>query len=288
LQNTAAPIIVQTSTVGPGGLGGSLIQKGHGVRLPGSKLVTEQQRRELDERGFYFTDVLFSADELAPVRSECIRLYHSSIEEIPASNQGHRENQRLRPFLPAPHKNSETIARFQRHPVFQELAREIIGPDVDQTWSQGCLKLPDVGAFTQFPFHQDGKFAEIDRLDSGISCFLGLGPLSPENGTLYFAAHAHETALPHTWDQRLEWWSCSVDGLEVVPGTLSPGQMVVYRLMTPHGSPPNVSDEIREAFLITFNVPGIRLVETGELFGDQQPLLRGGQLAEPGRPVGDS
>jgi hypothetical protein len=79
-----------------------------------------------------------------------------------------------------------------------------------------------------------------------------------------------------------------VEGLELVPGTLRPGQMVVYRLMTPHGSPPNVSDEIREAFLITFNVPGIRLVETGELFGDQRPLLRGGQLAEPGRPVGNS
>jgi hypothetical protein len=53
--------------------------------------------------------------------------------------------------------------------------------------------------------------------------------------------------------------------------------MVVYRLMTPHGSPPNVSGEVREAFLITFNVPGVRLLETGELFGDQRPLLRGGQ-----------
>src|SRR6185503_18486063 len=176
----------------------------------------------------------------------------------------HRAKQRLRPFLPAPHEHSEIIAHFERHLVFQDLAREIIGPDVDQTWSQGCLKLPDVGAWTQFPFHQDGKFAAIDRQDSGISCFLALGPLSPENGTLSFAAGAHRTVLPHAWDERLEWWSCSVDGFEVVPGTLDPGQMVVYRLMTPHGSPPNVSDEIREAFLITLNVPGIRLVETGE------------------------
>ncbi len=243
-----------------------------------SGLVTEQQRRDLDERGFFFTDVLFTASEIEPVRAECLRLYRASIEEIPASNTKHREKQRLRPFLPAPHKHSEIIKRFQRHTVFQQIAREIIGPDVDQTWSQGCLKLPDVDAWTEFPFHQDGKFAEIDRQDSGISCFLGLGPLSPENGTLHFAARAHGSALPHTWNQRLEWWSCSVDGLDVVPGTLLPGQMVIYRLMTPHGSPLNLSDRMREAFLITFNVPGIRLVETGELFGDQQPLLRGGRL----------
>ncbi len=241
-------------------------------------LVTEEQRSELDERGFFFTDVLFTESEIEPVRRECQRLYRASIEEIPASNTVHREKQGLRPFLPAPHKGSEIIARFQRHTVFQQLTREIIGPDVDQTWSQGCLKLPDVGAFTQFPYHQDGKFAEIDRLDSGISCFIGLGPLSPENGTLYFAERAHDRTLPHTWDERLEWWSCSVDGLEVVPGTLLPGQMIVYRLMTPHGSPPNRTDLMREAFLITFNVPGIRLVETGELFGHQQPLLRNGLL----------
>ena len=29
---------------------------------------------------------------------------------------------------------------------------------------------------------------------------------------------------------------------------------------------------------VTFNVPGIRLVPSGELFGDQRPLLRGGEL----------
>lgn len=240
-------------------------------------MVTDQQRRELDERGFFFTDVLFTAAELEPVRRECLRLYRDSIEKIPDSNPSHRAKQRLRPFLPAPHEGSEIIARFQRHPVFQDLARAIIGPDVDQTWSQGCLKLPDVGAWTQFPFHQDGKFAAIDRQDSGISCFLALAPLSPQNGTLSFAAGAHRTVLPHVWDEQLEWWSCDVGGFEVVPGTLRPGQMVVYRLMTPHGSPPNLSDEMREAFLMTFNVPGVRLVETGELFGDQRPLLRGGQ-----------
>jgi hypothetical protein len=242
-------------------------------------VITERQRRDLDERGFFFTDVLFSPAELEPVREECLRLHRDSIERIPSNNQAHRAKQRLRPFLPAPHEHSEIIARFQRHRVFQDLAREIVGPEVDQTWSQACLKLPDAGAWTQFPFHQDGKFAAIDRQDSGISCFLALSPLSPENGTLHFAAGAHRTTLPHTWDPDLEWWSCSVEGLEVVPGTLRPGQMVVYRLMTPHGSPPNQSDRIREAFLITLNVPGVRLVETGELFGNQLPLLRGGQAS---------
>lgn len=248
------------------------------MRVSESELVSAAQRRELDERGFFFTDVLFTPDELEPVRQDCLRYYRASIDEIPESKPGQRARQRLRPFLPAPQKRSETVARFQRHPVFQGLARAIVGPDVDQTWSQGCLKLPDEDAQTEFPFHQDGQFAEIDQVDTGVSCFLALRPLSPENGTLLFAAGAHGSALPHVWDTRLEWWACGVDGLEVVPGTLRPGAMVVYRLMTPHGSPPNLTAEMREAFLITFNVPGVRLRKTGELFGDQRPFLRGGRL----------
>ncbi len=243
------------------------------------RLVTEQQRRELDERGFFATEKLFSDEELALVRQESFRLHRASIADIPADNPIHRKKQGIRPFLPTPQERSETIASFQRHPVFQSLAREIIGPDVDQTWSQCCLKYPDVGRFTRFPYHQDGRFAEIDRQDSGFSCFLALESLSPENGTLHFAAGAHRTALPHQWDERLEWWSCSVDDFEVVPGTLQPGEMIVYRLMTPHGSPPNLTDQVRQAFLITFNVPGVRLLENGELFGDQRPLLRDGGLA---------
>jgi ectoine hydroxylase-related dioxygenase (phytanoyl-CoA dioxygenase family) len=244
-------------------------------------LVTDEQRRELDERGFFFTDVLFDASELEPVRLECQRLYRDSVDPHD-KDPIHREKQRLRPVLHQLHRKSEAIARFARHRVFREIGLAIIGPDVDQTWNQACLKLPDVGSMTTFPYHQDGKFGAIDAESTGVSCFLALGPLSPENGTLHFAAGAHRQQLPHTWSERFDWWSCSVDGFEVVPGTLRAGQMVVYRLNTPHGSPPNLSAEPREAFLITLNVPGIRLVASGELFGDQRPLLRGGQLAPDG------
>lgn len=248
------------------------------MRPDSGVLVTDEQRCGLRERGFFFTDVLFSAEELEPIRHECMRLYRASLDEIPESDQVRRQKQRLRPFLPGPHERSEIIARFQRHRVFQELTRQIVGPDVDQTWSQGCFKLPDEDGLTRFPFHQDGKFALLDPQESVLSCFLALAPLSQENGTLLFAADPAQTLFPHTWDARLEWWSCSVDGMEIVPAAFRPGAMVVYRLLTPHGSPPNLTDEIREAFSIGFSAPGIRLAETGALFGDQRAFLRDGQL----------
>jgi hypothetical protein len=238
-------------------------------------VITEEDQREFRERGLVVTDVLFSRDELEPVRLECQRLYRESI----AGQEGD-PHKRLRPFLPGVHARSEIIAAFTRHPVFQELARALVGPDADQAWSQACLKLPDAGDITTFPFHQDSKFALVDYRTGGFACFLALAPLTLDNGTLRFAASAHRGALEHAWNAKANWWECAIDGLEIVPGVLEPGQAVLYHPMTPHGSAPNRSSAPREAFLVAFGPPELRLADTGELYGDQRPLLRGG------RPVG--
>jgi ectoine hydroxylase-related dioxygenase (phytanoyl-CoA dioxygenase family) len=190
-----------------------------------------------------------------------------------SANEPHK---RLRPFLPQVDTRSATVASFARHQIFRRLTREMIGPDVDQAWNQACIKLPDEGDLTVFPFHQDSKFAKLNDMESGLSCFVGLGALSVENGTLHFAAQGHKHVLEHQWNAAASWWECVVDGFEIVPGVLRPGQMVIYHPMTPHGSPANRTSAPREALLLGFARPGIRLVETNELFGDQRPLLRGG------------
>jgi hypothetical protein len=245
---------------------------------PSGKLLSAAQLRDLDERGFCFTDVLFDEATIEPVRLACRRIWQQADSALPG-DVGPHDPRRLRPFLPRAFEKSDEVARFTRHPTFCQLAGELIGPDVDQTWSQACLKLPDPGDVTTFPFHQDSRFAEVTEHTSAISCFLALAPLSIENGTLCFAAGAHRMVLPHSRNDRLGWFECSVAEFEVAEGVLRPGQLVIYRNTTPHGSPPNRSSSPREALLVTFNVPGTRLVETGELFGDQRPLLRGGRLA---------
>lgn len=237
-------------------------------------VITAAQEASFRQRGLVLTDVLFTREELEPVRRECERLYQESL--LDDGNDLHR---RLRPFLPGVTQKSEIVAAFARHEVFQELARVLVGPDSDQVWNQACLKMPDAEGITAFPFHQDSKFAQVDYRTGGFACFLALAPLSLENGTLQFAAGVHHASLDHQWNTRANWWECSVEGLEVVPGVLQPGQMAVYHPLTPHGSQPNRSSLPREAFLVAFGPPLVRLADTHELFGDQRPLLRGGSRA---------
>lgn len=241
--------------------------------------VTEVMRKELDERGFIFSPVLFDEPTIRELREECRRTWLESLQAAGPNGEtlGPADVRRLRPFLPRMFERSAVVARFAAHPVFCEIGRELIGPDVDLSWSQNCWKEPDPGDLTRFPFHQDGYFAEVTNKDHGYACFLALVPLDLDNGTLCFAAGAHNTSLAHVRNERHHWFECSVEGLEVVPGVLSPGQMVVYRNMTPHGSPPNSSREPREAMLMSFSAPGTALVSTGESFGDAFPVLRGGE-----------
>lgn len=235
--------------------------------------LSAAQRKDLEEQGVCLTDVLFPAEEIEAVRLDCQRVYRQRLEQEP----GHVAQQ-VRPFLPKVHTESEVVSEFLRHPVFQTLCRELVGPDVDQAWNQACLKLPDPEELTLFPYHQDSAFAEITDVGPGISCFIALGPLTVENGTLGFAKRAYELRLEHKWSDKHRWWECDVEPFEIVDAVLEPGAMAMYHRQTPHGSPPNRSKGPREALLVGFGPPGVRLVETGELFGDQRPLLRGGKL----------
>lgn len=245
-------------------------------------LVTPVMRAELDERGFVFTDVVFDSATIASLRAECRRVWEVSTALDPRSGAPLEPSdiRRLRPFLPRMFEQSAVVADFAHHEVFRSLGRSLVGPDVDLSWSQNCWKAPDTDEVTRFPFHQDGYFADVTNRDFGYACFIALVPLDVTNGTLHFAARAHKSTLAHVRNDRHQWFECSVDGFEVVPGVLAPGQMIVYRNMTPHGSPPNESALPREAMLMSFGPPGTALVETGELFGDCYPILRGGEPVE--------
>lgn len=240
-------------------------------------------RAAFEERGFFKTPVVFESEAIASAREACRAIYAAYAECLPLHDPSGREVQRRRPFLPRMVERSGAIEAFARHPVLIQLARDFIGDDADLGWSQACTKLPDPDDATTFPFHQDGYFAEVSDADHGYACFIALSPLSDANGTLHFAAGAHKTRLPHVRNERHAWWECSVEGLEVVEGALEPGQMIVYRNMTPHGSAPNRTEAPREALLLSYGLPGTRNLATGEPHGDQHPVLRRGVVVAAAR-----
>lgn len=246
--------------------------------------VTDEQRSQLREDGFFITDVLFETATLDGVRCEFQRLWDEEIRAAEASNNPRdAEFARRRAFLTLLEQRSTICAAFYRHPQLLSLAEQLVGPDLDMTWDQGIAKPPSAGL--AFAWHQDAHYAlssgyvdEAARervLDSqyGITVWVAITRTTVENGTLWVVPGMHRNGvLPHVYDEDLREWQCQFDSSAGVPAVLEPGQALVFTSLVPHSSGPNVSDEVRMAYQIGYGVPGT--VDNGH----EVPVLREGEL----------
>jgi ectoine hydroxylase-related dioxygenase (phytanoyl-CoA dioxygenase family) len=247
-----------------------------------SPLVSDDQRRRLDEDGFFITDVLFDEETLAGVRSEFERVWHEQIEDAQGHDALTQELARYRPFMSRLHAISPACKAFCRHPVFLQLCRELLGPDADSTWNQAILK-PPAASDNTFAWHQDqwyalhGDYAKDSNLDllksneTSFTTWVAISRTTVDNGTLWVLPGRHkEGLLPHVWSEERREWVGQFDTSWKIPAVMQAGQMLVFRKYLPHGSGPNVSQEIRMAYQIGYSVPGVKLGPSP----DVMPVLR--------------
>lgn len=233
--------------------------------------VTDAQRAQLDASGFYITDVLFDDAEIASIRQELLGMAESQNE---ANKTGGT-------FAYALHQRSALCREFLRHPVFQSLCTQLLGPDVFQTWNQMIVKMPDTGG--NFAWHQDGYYgaflpdgtptedrAAMDASET-LTFWVALTDATIENGCLWALPGRHtEGFLPHRWNEEGNEWVGTYSTEEEIPVELTAGQMLVFTRLTPHRSGANVTDTPRIGYQIGY------AVEEGHY--DRVPFLAGGRL----------
>jgi len=246
--------------------------------------VTPLQRELLDKQGYFITDVLFDEETLAGVRSECERLWQEHIEFTNNWDELAHHQAKTRPFMPRLHETSEACAKFCAHPAFLELASQLVGPDIDMTWNQAIIKPPHSGD-NAFAWHQDqwyavkGDYAKDTNpdillpIETGITTWTAISRTTVDNGTLWVLPGRHkEGLLPHTRKDERSEWEGQFDTSWKVPAVMQAGQVLVFRKTLPHGSGPNVSDEVRMAYQISYGLPGLKLVPSADVV----PLQRDG------------
>jgi phytanoyl-CoA hydroxylase len=250
--------------------------------------VTDAQRRQLDEQGFFITDVLFDEPTLEGVRREFERLWNQNIDRVTKGGDALSIDQaRDRPFLAQLDRQSDACNAFCRHPVFQSLSRQLVGPDVDMTWNQAIIKPPLPKGDNSFAWHQDqwyalkGPYAADSNLDllrapnNAITAWVAISRTTVDNGTLWVLPGRHkEGLLEHVWSPERREWQGQYDTSWKIPVVMRAGQVLVFNKYLPHGSGPNVSSEVRMAYQIGYMVPGLKLGPSPDL----KPLLRNGEL----------
>jgi len=258
--------------------------------------VTETQRRQFADEGYFITDVVFDEPTLEGVRQEFKRMWAEEIEK--AKTTGEKlalDWATYRPHMAQLDHRSPACRAFIHHPVFADIFRQTIGPDADLVWNQAIVKAPmpkqrDEKTWDNvFAWHQDMWYAinnnkapettyNMDVLkepNNGITCWCAISRTTVDNGTLWVLPGYHKNGLVHhDLHKARQEWQAQVDTAWRIPVVLRPGQVLVFNKYLPHSSGTNVSDETRMAYQIGYTAPGLYLKPTV----DNAPLMRGGKL----------
>jgi len=247
-----------------------------------ASLVSDAQRRQFEEAGFFITDVLFDEPTLEGVRLEFERVWKEKIEAAQGSDASTQELTRYRPFLTRLHTVSPKCDAFCRHPIFLQLCRELLGADADMTWNQAIPK-PPAPMDNTFAWHQDnwyalhGDYAKDSNLDilkaneTSFTVWVAISRTIVDNGTLWVLPGRHkEGLLPHVWNEERKEWVGQFDTSWKIPAVMRAGQMLIFRKYLPHGSGANISQETRLAYQIAYSVPGLKFGPSPDIL----PILR--------------
>ena len=257
--------------------------------------VTEAQRRQLAEEGYFITDVVFDKATLDGMRREFTRLWHEEIEKANQTGDALAIDwAKFRPHIAQLDHRSQACHAFCHHPVLLDLCRQLLGPDADLAWNQAIVKAPmpkERNASTWdnvFAWHQDIWYAlngpylkdaneEVLRdASSAITVWAAISRTTVDNGTLWVLPGQHQTGLiHHNWHTARREWQAQLDPAWKIPVVLRPGQALVFQKYLPHSSGTNVSDETRMAYQIGYSRPGLNKVPSPNF----SPVIRGGKPA---------
>ena len=240
-------------------------------------LISDAQLEQFREEGYFLTEPMWPEDELAPVRGEFERLHAERIAAFEASgDRTQAELARFRPFIGAAHTRSEVLKAFIKSPIYLEACARLIGPDADLYYNQIVIKPPEKGR--HFGWHQDSGYVVTEPLEY-ITCWTAVTRSFIENGCIWLIPGSHKRGLiDHTRNEADSSTDATLENEDgAIPAEMQPGQVAVFSSLTLHKSGANTSSEPRFGYVPQYHVPGVVRAATGEPFGDQFPVLRGGR-----------
>jgi ectoine hydroxylase-related dioxygenase (phytanoyl-CoA dioxygenase family) len=159
---------------------------------------------------------------------------------------------------------------FRSHPRYLQLLEPLLGNNIKQVTQQIHWKPPGA-RLTGYRFHQDLRFRESrssyeDVVRDTVTMGLAIDRATPENVCLKVVPRSHTMGylgLSDNGDGQImkgltqddELVQVGIDPAQVIDVVLEPGDLVVWGLMTVHGSLPNDSQKER-AFAISSYVRG--------------------------------
>ena len=244
-------------------------------------MISEKDKTQFQELGYFVTDVVIEPDQLRFMADEMDRLYQEGVEEAKATGdpkavlaaEGRRSYGQI-------HNRSQIAAEFVKSQIYLEACYAFIGPNADLYWNQAATNPPKLGK--TFSWHQDSGYTETIPL-AYITCWTAISNSNLDNGCIWVLPRSHKWGvLEHESEEPNQQAygglrAKFLDDSGAVPVEMKAGQVAIFSSLTLHMSGPNTSNNsTRRGYVPQYHVPDVILKKTGQPIGDQFPVLRNG------------
>jgi ectoine hydroxylase-related dioxygenase (phytanoyl-CoA dioxygenase family) len=240
-------------------------------------VVTEAQRQQFEEEGYFILDSVIDAASLALLRDECqvaLDRKHAEMDASGESSQGitHRGQ---RYFISNCFKVQPRLREFLFSELMADICRSTLGDEAFLFWEQFVVKGRQG---MKFSWHQDSGYVGDPDHKPYLTCWCPLDDVSEENGTVYVLPFSHvgiRSWVKHERDPETNDKVGYFGDQRGVPVVCPAGSIAVFTSYNFHSSGPNQTDELRRVFLAQYSCEPIK--KGDELWGNAEPVLVAGE-----------
>lgn len=222
------------------------------------RVVSPEQARQYDERGYFVLEDALDAAEVEAIRA-AIDPFEARQEEALRTLEGGRFFiARADEITFTTHLvlQSPLLRDFTASVLFADVCADLIGPDVRLYWDQAVYKKP--GTDTPFPWHQDNGYAFVEP-QQYLTCWVALSDATEDSGCPWVVPGLHRLGtLAHEYSDI--GFVCLRDPEEAVAVPASAGSIVVFSSLTPHSTGPNRTADVRKAYIVQFAPTGAEVL----------------------------
>ncbi|HVA08977.1 MAG TPA: phytanoyl-CoA dioxygenase family protein [Acidimicrobiales bacterium] len=223
------------------------------------RAVSQEQARSYDERGYFVMERTLAPDLVDRLVAVIDPMEAKQEDALRRLKDGTFFIARADEITFTTHLvvRAPLLASFTRSPLFADLCSDLIGPDVRLYWDQAVYKKPDTHAV--FPWHQDNGYAFV-LPQQYLTCWIALTDATEQNGCPWVVPGLHrQGTLAHRYTDI--GYVCLSDPPEAVAVPVERGSIVVFSSLTPHSTGPNLTEQVRKAYIVQFAPDGAYVVQ---------------------------
>lgn len=240
--------------------------------------ITEAQKRQYEEQGFFILEAVIPGEHLELLRGECQRLMDFLDAEMDERETDHLglSFRGSRYFLSAWHK-SQKVREFIFSPLMADVCRATVGDTAVLAFEQFVVKAAEKGM--KFSWHQDSGYVQTPHKPY-VTCWCTLDDVTEENGTVYVLPYDRagtRARVEHVKDEKTNDLVGYFGDDPGIPIIAPAGSIAVFSSTVFHRSGPNTTNGIRRIFLPQYSAAPV-LGKDGKPQYLAEPFLKDGTV----------